>query len=316
MLALLIGSSFLLAETQAPKQGVSLAPQSIQDLLNIQKHLKQILPKAEKATVAVLGVGAGSGVIVSPDGYVLTAGHVSGKPGRTVGIILADGRKMSGVTLGKVDHADAGMIKISGEGRFPHVPMAAPESVRVGDWSFALGHPGGPDRDRGAVVRLGRVIWQSDETMRTDCKLLGGDSGGPLFDLNGRVTGIHSRISKRPDENYHVPVATFRKFWEPMIAGKDVNRARRFSGVLGLKIVEHDQGLYIKAVDPGSAGAKAGLKTGDVLTRANGRTLLHHDQLRQACRNCPKNTRLQLLFLRNRKTLYTTASAEKGHLYE
>ena len=63
--------------------------------------------------------------------------------------------------------------------------------------------------NRGARYSRGSHYWQKDETMQTDCRLLGGDSGGPLFNLKGQVIGIHSRISQLPDENFHIPTETF-----------------------------------------------------------------------------------------------------------
>ena len=65
---------------------------------------------------------------------------------------------------------------------------------------FGLGHPGGFDKERGVVVRIGKIIAKKDETMQTDSRLLGGDSGGPLFDFDGQLIAIHSRVSQKPDQ--------------------------------------------------------------------------------------------------------------------
>ena len=89
------------------------------------------------------GGGAGSGVIVSKDGLVLTAGHVSGRPGRSVKIVLPDGRRLNAVTMGGSEISDSGMCKIQDKGDWPFAPMAEKGKSQVGDWCFALGHPGG-----------------------------------------------------------------------------------------------------------------------------------------------------------------------------
>ena len=192
-------------------------PQSKQDLLAIQKRVQKILPVVKRATVVVIGDGSGSGVIVSRSGLVLTAGHVCGKEDSSLVIVLPSGRPVKGVSLGKLARADAGLVQLEA-GRYPFArvrPVA--DDVEVGTWCLALGHPGGYDPDRGAVVRLGRVISKSKNTVRSDCKLVGGDSGGPLFDLGGRLVAIHSRISRAPDQNFHVPLTTFRAEWPQLV---------------------------------------------------------------------------------------------------
>src|SRR5262249_60443961 len=88
-----------------------------------------------------IGMGQGSGVIVSADGYILTAGHVSGPPNRTVEISLADGRKVKGKTLGVNRSIDSGMIKIISEGKWPHVELGDSGALKKGQWCLAVGHP-------------------------------------------------------------------------------------------------------------------------------------------------------------------------------
>lgn len=85
----------------------------------------------------------------------------------------------------------------------------AEEMPRVGDWVFALGHGGGLDRKRGPMVRLGRVVSLKDGVIQTDCKLIRGDSGGPLFNLDGKLIGIHSRVGSGLEDNLHVPMKDF-----------------------------------------------------------------------------------------------------------
>src|SRR5687767_1631473 len=93
------------------------APETIEDLKAIQKQVRSVLDKVMPSTVGLrIGQGSGSGVIISKDGYVLTAGHVSGKDGREATVILPDGRKLKGKTLGANHGIDSGLIKITDEG--------------------------------------------------------------------------------------------------------------------------------------------------------------------------------------------------------
>ncbi len=217
-LALLVSSNVARAE----ESDWSRTPQTTTDLQRIQQRLQKLLPKAKEATVAVLGEGSGSGVIISRDGLILTAGHVCGKAGTELDIILSNGAMVKATSLGAIKLSDAGLVRLA-PGRYPFAKIApAREAIPLGMWCFALGHPGGWDSRRGAVVRLGRVISQSSRTLRSDCKLVGGDSGGPLFDLQGRVIAVHSRISKGADQNFHVPLTTYRVHWPEHLTGRVV----------------------------------------------------------------------------------------------
>ena len=91
---------------------------------------------------------------------------------------------------------------------------------RVGDWVFALGHGGGLDQKRGPMVRLGRGVSLKHGVIQTDCKLIRGDSGGPLFNLNGELIGIHSRVGSGLEDNLHVPMKDFDALMESPAGGK------------------------------------------------------------------------------------------------
>src|SRR5262249_45555918 len=153
-----------------------------------------------------LGQHQGSGIIVTKDGFVLTAGHVSGEPGKTATVIFPDGKELKAKTLGKNGGIDSGMMKIATEGEYPFVEMGKSDPIKKGDWVLAIGHPGGFRTNRTPVVRVGRVLQATSLFLRSDCTLVGGDSGGPLFDMRGQVVGIHSRIGDGSiTANIHVP---------------------------------------------------------------------------------------------------------------
>jgi serine protease Do len=100
--------------------------------------------------------------------------------------------------------------------------IADSRKLSYGQWCVALGHPGGYQDDRGIVLRLGQVLDMSDQAITTNCTLVGGDSGGPLFDMDGRVIGINSRISEQLTNNMHVPVNAFREggAWDRLLKGE------------------------------------------------------------------------------------------------
>lgn len=117
------------------------APASVDELRSLEAATKKVVAKCTPATVGImLGMGAGSGVIVSDDGLVLTAGHVSGEPGKDCTVILPDGTRVKGKTLGQNEKLDSGMIKIvdkakTPDGKWPFLPTAkSPTSRRGSGW--------------------------------------------------------------------------------------------------------------------------------------------------------------------------------------
>ena len=199
------------------------APQSLDDLKAIQDRARAVLDKIIPTTVCLrVGGATGSGVIVSEDGLVLTAGHVSGEPGRKIKIVLYDGRVVNGETLGRNREIDSGMARITDKGPWPYAELGVSKDLKAGQWCIATGHPGGFKKDRPPVVRVGRVGVFNDSLIQTDCTLVGGDSGGPLFDMTGKVIGIHSRIGNPIVANIHVPADTYREYWDQLAAGEKV----------------------------------------------------------------------------------------------
>lgn len=253
------------------------APETLEDLRVIQERTEAVAEKAAPATVALdLGIaGTGSGVVVSEDGYVLTAAHVIGDAGQLVQVRFPDGSTATGRTLGSDQQNDAGLVKLQGDGPWPFVPMAEPDTLAPGDWVVALGHPGGFDEDRTVVVRLGRIVRVRKVVgLMSDCSLIGGDSGGPLFNTDGEVVGIHSRIGQSERTNIHVPISEYHTGWDRLAAGRQWGRRQMpLLGVL-LDPDNEERGVLVQRVFRDSAAARAGMKRGDIIVRVDDQPML------------------------------------------
>jgi serine protease Do len=265
------------------------APDSRKDLEAIQSALQTALPKARAATVGIeIADGSGTGVIVSPDGLVLTAAHVATGVKKKVTVILEDGTKLKAETLGLVADKDAAMLKITEKGTYPFAEMDRDATTRLGDWVFALGHSGGFDKERGSVVRLGRLVRIAGSTFQSDCMLIGGDSGGPLFDLEGKLIAIHSRVGQQLQVNMHVPVSEFIANWDGLLAGEFIGEGPyaqkpvKGSGFLGLATESHEGGgLRVTKVGSKSPAEAAGVKEGDILRKLNDTVLVSRKQMQE-----------------------------------
>ena len=263
--------SALHADIVSKKSWLKKAPEDINDLISIQERLRTLLPKTKAALVSIeASDGAGSGIIVSEDGLVLTAAHVIGSSGKKMYVRLPDGKRAPAVSLGGSEISDAGMLKITQKKKWPFVKVTDARSSKIGDWCFGLGHPGGFDKERGIVVRLGRVIANKDETMQTDSRLLGGDSGGPLFDFEGQLIAIHSRVSQQPDQNFHVPIDCYHANWDFFKNQEIITYDKMESGgFFGVSCEAVANGVVVREVIPNTAADNAGIKANDILVKVN-----------------------------------------------
>jgi len=261
----------------------------------VRTVVEKVMPSIVAITSAEKGKqGSGSGIIVQKDGLILTAAHVTAATGENLIITFPDGKQVKGKALGANRVTDAGMAKITDEGEWPAVEIGSSDKMRFGDWCVAMGHPGGFDYNRRPPVRLGR-IWRrdTDGAIFSSNPLIGGDSGGPLFDLEGRVIGINSSIHLTPagdqsttvDGNRHVAIDTLREDWDRMLTEKAWGRqgfGPQPGPRLGLVFDRDSQeGVrVIEEVDSDSPAGKAGIKNGDVVIRFDDVEVLtfHHLQ--------------------------------------
>ena len=209
------GSTFVGLEPGLGRLLKGEQPRTKIELISLDKQQTKVAEKINLVTVNLQhGSTQGSGVIITGEGYVLTAAHVAGRPNQKINILMHDGERVEGVTLGSNKDMDAGLVRITkprdtAANPWPHATLGSSSDLKLGQWCIATGHPGGWMPDRPAVVRIGRLLRIIPSTLVTDCSLIGGDSGGPLFDLEGRLIGVHSRIGVDVDDNMHVPVDVF-----------------------------------------------------------------------------------------------------------
>ena len=285
----LTATTFIHAEPASPKG-------TLAELLQVQKLVSSALPQARRALVALeTRDGAASGVIVSAEGLVLTAAHVvcDGKkhpaPGMRLTVYLSDSDTATmGTALGMDVATDAAMIQLDGKRKdWPFVELHRDTTdVQPGTWCFALGHPGGFDAKRGDVLRVGRIIKTTPNGLQSDCVLMGGDSGGPLFDLQGDLIGIHSQIWEGRDQNVHVSLAPYLRSWDVMKESEVVRQwAQGSGGWLGLATREANDGtIEVADVADKSPAARAGLRSGDTLVSLDKRPVKTQSQFSAAIR--------------------------------
>jgi len=193
----------LLEEAGAQKTGLT-----VEALKQLSADAQSLLVRAAEAVVSIDG---GSGVIVSEDGWVMTASHVCGRPGRQIQVRLGNGLTWPAKTYGLDRQKDTGMVKLLGDHVWPFVEIKQQVIVEPGDWCVVMGYPWDTESLKTPAVRLGRVTAVSENRIATDVPIIGGDSGGPVFSAKGDLLAISSRIRLDVNQNLHVPVATFVK---------------------------------------------------------------------------------------------------------
>ncbi len=188
----------------------------------LESEVKSGIQKAYAASVQIANLdsanrkvgGYFSGVVVDTEGHILTAAHAV-TPNALYLVTFPDGREFKAKCLGVIHSIDAAMIVITEKGKWPFAKMGWSSILEANMPCISIAYPGNLITVTKPTVRLGQVAELKHETgfMRSTCLMEPGDSGGPLFDLKGRVIGIHSRISLRVDVNLEVPVDHFRKYW-------------------------------------------------------------------------------------------------------
>ncbi len=227
--------------------------------------------------------GIGSGVIVSPDGYILTNYHVVGHADK-INVTLMDKREFTAKVVGTDPKTDLALIKINTNQPLPYASLGDSHKVEVGDWVVAIGNPFGFNLTvtTGIVSAKGRALGGNyDNYIQTDASINPGNSGGPLFNTSGQVIGINSAIYSSTGSNagigFAIPVDLAKSVMEQLKTHGHVIR-----GWLGVEVqamtpdlaksfgLQAPTGALVADVEKNTPAEKAGLKRGDVIVKFDG----------------------------------------------
>ncbi len=301
---------------------------NLKDLAKLENEVEAVSAKVMSATVALLSErtgSSGSGVITSADGLILTAAHVIQGADELM-VVFPDGKQVQGKVLGANYSKDIAMVQISDKGPWPFAEMGASKPLTAGDWVIALGHSAGFDAARTPPVRFGRVVSKGPGNfLTTDCTLIGGDSGGPLFGLNGKIVGINSSIGVSLTNNNHAGIDGFKEDWERIRAGEAWGKlsmnpfANPEMPVLGIAMGMRraSKGVPVESVAPESPAAAAGVRMGDVIESLDGSAIGDGNKLLQVLAKKQPGDTVKLGLLRDRKSLeVSVVLARRESLFE
>jgi serine protease Do len=258
--------------------------------------------------------GLGSGVIVSPDGYILTNNHVAGHADE-IRVRLLDKREFTAKVVGKDPKTDLALIKIDTKQPLPVAPLGQSGSAEVGDWVVAIGSPFGftSTVTAGIISAKGRALGGNyDDFIQTDASINPGNSGGPLFNTKGQVIGINTAIYSSTGSNagigFAIPIDIAKQVMEQL---KEHGKVVR--GWLGVEIQEvtpdlaqsfnlpEPEGALVANVEKEGPALKAGILRGDIIIKFNGMPVQDEHQLPELVARTPIGKSVPVEVIRNGK---------------
>lgn len=270
--------------------------------------------------------GMGSGVIVSPDGVILTNSHVV-KDADEITVNLSDKRSFKAKVIGTDPESDIAVIKIDAGG-LPIAALGDSSKLRVGEMVMAIGNPFGLNRTvtSGIVSATGRTnvgIIDYEDFIQTDAAINPGNSGGPLVNINGEVVGINTAIASRSGGyqgiGFAIPATSAKLIMEDLLKDGKVRR-----GLLGVNIQDLNEslaksfgrtdtnGALVSQVVEGSPAEKVGIKPGDIITKFNGHDVSGAAELKNLVGREKPGTTAKLTVFRDKKTMdFTMKIAER-----
>jgi serine protease Do len=266
----------------------------------------------------------GSGVLLHPDGYIVTNEHVVTDT-EMIQVRLSSGKQYRAEVIGKDHKTDLALIKIQPEAPLPVVPMGDSDRLEVGDWVLAIGNPFGFDHSvtAGIVSGKGRVLGSGpyDDYIQTDAAINPGNSGGPLFNLRGEVVGITTAIIPRSQFGFAIPSNQAKRV---LLQLKDRGKVTR--GWLGVVVQQvtasmadsldlmEAQGALVSEVLAESPAARAGIRRGDVILRFGGKAVQQVRDLPRLVAETPVGSETEVGIQRDGK--FMTVRIRIGELRE
>ena len=284
---------------------------------------ESVIQIARQLSAAVVSIsqrgGSGSGVIVRPDGIMLTNAHVVGSA-RTVQVGLADGRQLTGTVLGRDPSLDIAVVRVTAQG-LPAARMGNSDDLQPGQTAIAIGNPLGLERTVttgvvSAVNRSPRGI-MLEGLIQTDAAISPGNSGGPLLDSRGQVIGINTAVLSAPGAQglgFAIPINLAQDVVEQLLTTGRITRA--FLGI-GMADIEPEvarqfrlpvtEGIVVTTVGQGTPAARAGLQPGDIITRLGDTPIRQGGDLRRALRERRPGDMVSITVLREGATRTVSA---------
>src|SRR5216683_3346243 len=278
----------------------------------------QMKPQQRQAQKAQ---AVGTGFIVDANGWIVTNFHVAGKAD-SITVTLADGRKLPAKMVGGDEKTDLALIKVESDKPLPYVTFADATKVRVGQPVMAVGNPFGLGGTvtTGIVSARGRDIHSGpfDDYIQTDAAINRGNSGGPLFDMDGHVIGINTAIFSPSGGSVGLGFAIPSSLAEPVVAQLKTN-GRVERGLLGVQIqpvteelaqsmsLGSEKGALVAQVQPDSPALAAGIKSGDVIKSVDGKNIETIRDLTRMISAVKPGTSVKLGLWRDGKDMTVTA---------
>ena len=307
----------------------------------IEKVAQKLLPSVVQVNVAGGGqAGSGTGIIISSDGQILTNNHVveSSTDGGSITVAFNDGTNAKAEILGRDAVTDLAVIKAEGKSGLQPATLGNSADLKVGQAVVAIGSPFGLESTvtSGIISALNRPVASSDAggsdqtvfpAIQTDAAINPGNSGGPLVDLEGRVIGINSAIRSNGTISsdagsiglgFAIPIDLAKNVSKQLVNGDKVEHAR-IGVTVGPAIAKDDItgiGAEVKEVTQGSAGDKAGLEKGDIITAVNGSPVVSSNALVASIRGYEPGETIELSYVRDgeKKTTEVTLDSDGGKL--
>jgi len=271
-----------------------------------------ILAKVEPAVVAIQasgrqGTGQGTGIVITPEGEVLTNAHVVEGASNIRVTLQGESQSRAATLVGADSGNDVALLRIQGASRLTTAELGSSAAVKVGDDVVAVGNAlglrGDPTVTKGIVSGLNRSLDTLTGMIQTDAAINPGNSGGPLANNRGQVIGINTAVAGRGGQNigFAIPIDSARTILDRLRSGQSA-RPVGYLGVSTRNPIDNSRGAEVVEVVPGGPAARAGLRVGDRITEVDGRQVVGSVELGGLLRDMAPGTSVPVTVVRGGAT--------------